>query len=150
MKPEVLSLLTWEEVKEIVIASDEMEPEIAMNADEKSYYRAVLRKVIEKNIDKKQRHYLHLISKAEKATGCKATRKRTYDSMITRSFVSYRLWKEGMTYMEIGRLTGKDHATIINQVRKIADMTRLPKMYARELEMYANFENSLTNGDDEE
>ena len=150
MKPEVLSLLNWEEVKEIVTAADEIGPEIAMVADERSYYRAVLRKVMENNIDKKQRHYLYLIKKAEKATGCKATRKRTYDSVITRSFVSYRLWKEGMTYMEIGRITGKDHTTIINQVRKVADMNKLPKMYARELEMYSNFENSLNDGDDEE
>lgn len=150
MKPEVLSLLNWEEVKEIVTAADEIEPEIAMNADERSYYRAVLRRLIENNVDKKQRHYLYLIGMAENATGCKATRKRTYDSVLTRSFVSYRLWKEGMTYMEIGRLTGKDHSTIINQVRKVADMNKLPKMYARELEMYSNFENSLNDGYDEE
>ena len=147
MNPEITNLLTWEDVKEIVNAADSIVPDITAYPDERKYYKDVLKRLRD-NLTEKQRHYLYLVGKAEGATGYKATRRRDYQSVLTRSFVSYRLWKEGMTYMDIGRLSGKAHATIMNQVRNIADMMTMPSAFKNEVALYCKFEESLEDGEE--
>ena len=144
MNPNIISNLTWEDLKEIMNVVNECNS--STYASEKDYYRKILRILRMNNVDKHTERFLYLTEKAEEATGYKATRKRDYGSILTRSFVSYRLWKEGMTYLEIGKISEKCHATVINQVNKVKDMMSLPKMYDAELRMYAEFEDSLEDG----
>ena len=147
MSPEITNILTWEDIKEIVNAADSIAQDITTYPGERRYYKDVLKK-LRGNLNEKQRHYLYLIGKAEEATGYKATRRRDYRSVLTRSFVSYRLWKEGMTYMEIGRLSEKNHSTVLNQIRNVSNMMTMQSAFKEEVGLYCKFEQSLEDGEE--
>ena len=68
-----------------------------------------------------------LVSKAEVATGHELDASKTYGSTLIRRFVSTRLRKEGYGWSEIGRLIGRDHATVIKQVSVMNDILSLPQ-----------------------
>ena len=146
MKPEVLSLLTWKDIREIMKNSDVLYNELFFPT-ERDYYTYILERLKDTNIDERVERYIYLTRKAEQATGYKATRRKDYWSVLTRAFVSRQLWNEGMSYMDIARISKRNHATIMNQVRIIDDMLTWPKMYADELSKYNTFLNSLENAE---
>ena len=94
-----------------------------------------------------RRYYLYMLKIAEEATGLEATSRRTYGSVLVRSFVSYRLRQEGWSYGDIGDVAGKDHATIMHQVRKVEDMLSLPAVFKNENALYYKFERLLEDGE---
>lgn len=146
MKPELLSLLNWKDIRTIIEASESFP---LRYPDERAYYNDILAKVRETNKDERVERYLYLTAKAEAATGAKATRRRDYFSVLTRSFVSRQLWREGMSYKEIARISGRNHATIMHQVKTLEDMAAFPKMYEKELEMYNKFIESIEHAEQE-
>jgi len=145
MKPEIINLLKWEDIRDVIGATG-----IFLFDYDKEFYQGVLENLRRSSMSESKKRYLYLIEKAEQATGAKATRSKNYWSVLTRSFVSYRMWKEGMTFMDIGRICDRDHATIINQVRKVEDIIGMPKAFKDEYDLYVKFENMLEDGEEEQ
>lgn len=86
-----------------------------------------------------------VIQAAQEAVGKKMAKTRRAEDVLIRMFASDRLRREGYSYEEIGRVLGRDHATIIHYVgKKMSDILALPNIYRDEIKMY-NKMNELLN-----
>ena len=87
--------------------------------------------------------YLELIRAAERVVGCKVDGTRRASSVMIRRFCAYRLREEGHYIMDIGKTLGVNHATVCHYIRQMKACFELPFYYARDLELYTQFEEEL-------
>ena len=52
-----------------------------------------------------------------------------------RHIAAFQMRTEGYTTVEIARCLGRDHATVINSYRRVADMLEVPDCYREEMTM---------------
>lgn len=143
MNTEILRLLTWEDVLEIVneIESvfDEGDEETTKSPE--AYYNRVLKRLREKNkvllpLDERYRTVLFA---AERATGYNLTSTREAVNSLIRSIVAYQLVKEGYHYSEIGKVMQRNHSTISHYIKKVKNMLSVPNSYKREMDIFNEF-----------
>ena len=144
MTPNILSLMTWEDLREI---SDKIEEVYGEHLFEdgflmdETFYReilAILRKEYNCKSPSAER-YEFLLHAAESATGWELTDERNAVNTIIRCFVAHRMRVEGYTFGEIAHLMNRDHSSIIYLVRKMGGMLSVPSSYKKELAMFQEF-----------
>lgn len=86
---------------------------------------------------------LYLVTMAERVFLRRLSPGRTREDVMIRSFVAYRLHGEGYSTTRIGKMIGRDHATVVHMIRKMEDILAYPGAYQDESEKYRRFENSL-------
>lgn len=152
MNPNILSLMTWEDLKEI---SDKIEEvygerlfEDGFMMDE-YFYREVLANLRKEHNCKPPsvERYDFLIHAAESATGWELTEERNAVNTIIRCFVAHRMRVEGYTFGEIAHLMNRDHSSIIYLVRKMVGMLSVPSSYKKELSMFREFNRLCATAD---
>ena len=87
--------------------------------------------------------YPVLLEAAEKVFGRKLTNTSERDNILIRTFISYKLRKEGYSNGEIGRRMGRDHSSVTQMGKKMEDMLSVPEAYKYEVEKYREFESEL-------
>lgn len=140
MRQELLKILTADDVQEILDAG-----QLLWENYEEPTARNILRHLLEDNACTPSvgERFPFVLSCAEQAVGRKLSRERCEDNTLIRSFVSYRLRKEGYGYSETGRMIQRDHSTVIYLYNKAQDMLSVPKAYRKEIEMFRKFEELL-------
>ena len=153
MKQSVLTLLTWDEAQEIHIEVSRTLSELDNLEDEfpkwssstEDAYKEVLRRLRERydcNAPIADR-YAEVLSAAEEAVGVKLNPGRNAMTTTVRSFVAYRLHKEGYPYTDIGRMMGRDHSSVIHLVERKENALSVPGAYKSETEMFNRFNEIL-------
>lgn len=145
-----LQTLSWRDIVEIVeMSNDVFDDEVyaGRNPNEtypttEAYYRAVLRRLRKANnmpppVDER---FPQILKAAETVVGCKLTDTRSMPNTMIRSFVAYRMHKEGYSHHEAGVYLERDHATMTYLYYKVADMFSVPDAYKEEIEMLERFE----------
>ena len=137
MNAGILSLLSWEDVLDIVYTYADSDEDAT---DKARAIRALkeLREMYDCAAPVSER-FAEVVAAAEQAVGCRLTRLRTKDTTLVRCFVSYRLREEGYTYSEIGRMLGRDHSTVTSQVNRVKDMLSLPQVFRWEVGAFRRF-----------
>lgn len=142
MRYELLKCLSWQDVKEIVDTADEM----GTGRDGgQMYYNEVLALIRSRNdcsVPVGER-YEDLVKIAEKVVGVRLGKSKERDNTIIRMLVAHRLSKEGYGRTETGRAMGRDHASVLNLIRRMDDALSLPRVYRRENELYRLFLQSV-------
>ena len=60
-----------------------------------------------------------------------------------RHIAAFQMRTEGYTTVEIARCLGRDHATVINSYRRVADMLEVPDSYREEMAMLLRLREEL-------
>lgn len=63
------------------------------------------------------------------------TKSRKRPVVWARHIAAFQMRTEGYTTVEIARCLGRDHATVINSYRRVADMLEVPDCYREEMTM---------------
>jgi len=87
--------------------------------------------------------YAVLLEVAEKVLGRKLTNSNESDNILIRTFISYKLRKEGYSNREIGRQMGRNHSSVTLMGKKMEDMLSVPESYKYEVGKYKEFEAEL-------
>lgn len=142
MNKSILRNLTWEDINEIVVAVYRI-PTCDMDAEH--YYKSVLAYLRnENNIPPPiEETYPKVLQAAEQATSWMLTDSRERENTLIRSFVAYKLHKDGYSYAEIGKIMKRDHSTITHLANRMRDMLSLPNAYKWEVQQYKRFEEML-------
>ena len=143
MDKNILALLTWEDIKEIVttadaIASEDPNEHPELMASEMDYYRGVL-----KTLWGDEKHYTpvgDLLAAAEVVADHMIDESRSSANAFIRKMVAHRMMSEGFGSSDIGRAMGKSHATVIYLSKCMNDMLSLPVFYRHEVTLYKEFE----------
>ena len=153
MKQSVLTLLTWDEAQEIYIEVSRTLSELDNVEDEfpkwssstEDAYKEVLRRLRERYgcTAPIAERYAEVLAAAERAVGVKMNPGRDAVTTTVRSFVAYRLHKEGYSYNDIGRMMGRDHSTVVHLVERKENALSVPGAYKSETEMFNRFEEIL-------
>ena len=83
--------------------------------------------------------YALLVSKAEVATCHNLGNTQTTENTTIRRFVATRLYKEGYSWVEIARLMGRNHSTVIGLVRSMEGILQLKNSYKVLCKQYETF-----------
>jgi len=153
MKQCVLTLLTWDEVQEIYIDSSRVLSELdrgdgtfpEWSSSTKDCFREVLRRLRERyNCPTPiAERYAEVLAAAEQAVGVKLNEGRDSVATTIRSFVAYQLHKEEYSYTDIGRMMGRNHASVMHLVERKENALSVPGAYKAETEMFRKFEEIL-------
>lgn len=137
MRQDLLKILTADDIQEILDAG-----QTAWEQYEEPTAGNILRHLLEENgcPPSVGERFPFVLRCAEMAVGRKLSRARSEENTLIRSFVSYRLRKEGYGYSETGRMLQRDHSTVIYLCNKAQDMLSVPNAYRREVEMFNEFE----------
>lgn len=65
------------------------------------------------------------------------------DVVWPRHIVSYRMRSDGYSYTQIGECFKKNHATVINAVKRVREMLKYPKAYEKEMKIWEEFNKKL-------
>lgn len=68
---------------------------------------------------------------------------RGRESCFARSCIIYEMVMEGYSTTEIGKALHRDHATVINGRRRIADTLEFPSMYASDVKLWERFKSAI-------
>ena len=152
MTPGILKLLTWADIQEIWLETDNVLQDIQEHPEKypgdvnvKSRFIEALRVLREKKkaAPPVQERYPVVLAAAEKAVGRVLSMGREKENTLIRCFVSYRLHNEGYSFPEIGRVMKRDHSTITHLAHRMRDILSVPCAYKDEIEMYNQFEGAL-------
>ena len=149
MRRGLVSVLTWEDIKEIIQVSDSLLTGTAWDQitypSEEDFYRASLDKLRRVNGEKMpcDERCAYIIGVAEEVTGHKLDGSRSEANTLVRRFAALRLDQEGYGRTEVGRAMKKNHATVLNLCQKMNDILSLPNLYKRENALYSEFEMRL-------
>ena len=156
MKQSVLTLLTWDEVREIFIEARSALRLIelkarntgkmyVMDVDLRDYYKGILRSLREKynRPSPIAERYAEVLPAAEEAVGVKLNPRRDTLTTTVRSFVAYQLHKEGYSYTDIARMMGLNHSSVIHLVERKENALSVPGAYKSETEMFNRFNELL-------
>jgi len=148
MKQSVLTLLTWDEVQEIfteaLMVNEEHSRMFGESVSEENC-KDTLRSLRDRYdcIAPIAERYDEVLDAAEKAVGVKLNPGRDAMTTTVRSFVAYRLHKEGYSYTDIGRMMGRDHSSVIHLVERKENALSVPGAYKTENEMFNRFNELL-------
>ena len=148
MKPSVLTLLTWDEVQEIytevLLTVEALSRPFSESASQDNCKCALrmLRERYDCTAPIAER-YEEVLAAAEEAVGVKLNPGRDAVTTTVRSFVAYRLHKEGYSYTDIGRMMGRDHSSVIHLVERKENALSVPGAYKSETEMFNRFNEIL-------
>jgi len=148
MKPSVLTLLTWDEVQEIyteaLMVNEEHHRQFGESVSEENC-KDTLRSLRERYdcMAPIAERYAEVLPAAEEAVGVKLNPGRDALTTTVRSFVAYRLHKEGYSYTDIGRMMGRDHSSVIHLVERKENALSVPGAYKSETEMFNRFNEIL-------
>ena len=84
--------------------------------------------------------YAVLLEAAEKVFGRKLTDSLERENILIRTFISYKLRKEGYSNGEIGRRMNRDHSSVTHMYKKVTEMISVPNAYKDEMEKLKLFE----------
>lgn len=153
MNKSILRNMTWEDVLEIVCATEAVfddEVQEGRNPNDtfqspQTYYTEVLRRLRGQNgvPPPIEETFPKVLQAAEQATSWMLTDSRERENTLIRSFVAYKLHEIGYSYSEIGKMLKRDHSTITNLVHRVRDMLSLPNAYKWEVQQFKRFEEML-------
>lgn len=117
-----------------------------LNEDDYKYLKELVAEERDNNPHLKRERVM--CSCMEEAMG----RPMDYDSRkekdtFPRAMICYQLYKEGITYTQIGWLIGKDHASVFNAIIKWHDALRHPQMYPLEMGIWWRFDRNIEEYD---
>ena len=92
--------------------------------------------------------YQHLLGLSEEVWNRKLQPGKAYPDVKIRWFVSYMMWKEGYSYSDIGRASGRHYASIITHVKHMFDVFDEPVFYAEENAKFAQFSDLVAEHDE--
>lgn len=72
-----------------------------------------------------------------------STKSRKRPVVWARHIAAFQMRTEGYTTIEIARCLGRDHATVINSYRRVADMLEVPDSYREEMTMLLRLREEL-------
>lgn len=67
--------------------------------------------------------------------------------VTARTFIAYELLEEGYTTTEVGKMMGKDHATIVYLRGKMLNYFNLPLVFDEELALWKRFKQKIEDYD---
>ncbi len=140
MKPSLLRNMTWEDIREITLATlSAMDKGCPLVPD---CYKDILRILRGKNgvPPPIEETYPHILACAESACGRKLEESRDKENTLIRCFVAYKLHNSGYSYSEIGKVMHRDHSTITHLANRMRDMLSLPNAYKLEVQQFKRFE----------
>ena len=149
MNAKILSLLTWEDIREIIDTGDGLLSGTEMDRinypTPGDFYKDIILRLRAKYQCKPlcEERYLFLVKKAEEATGSKLGKSRDKWNSFLRKMVAHRLVREGYGVCEIGRAMGKDHSSVSCMAKRMDDLLYFPRVYAEENGLYAAFLNAV-------
>ena len=145
MNRSVLDQLTWLDIREINIAVADAIQEFPEGTDEMEIFTEAIRLIRQRHdfLDPVRERYPIVARAAEKATGTKVAPGRSRPRVLVRAFIAYRLCAEGYSRNDVGKVLGLDHSTVLHLCRKVEGMLSLPRAYAQEVKMFADFEGLL-------
>lgn len=140
MRQELLKTLTAEDIQEILDSG-----QLLWENREEPTAANILHHLLDENDCPQSigERFPLILKAAEQATSWKLTNSRVRENTLIRSFVAYRLRKEGYSHSEIGKMINRDHSTITHLVFRMRDMLSLPNAYKLEVEQYKRFEEML-------
>lgn len=153
MEVELLKQMTWKDVRDICsflrslsVPESEFRKNFYVTDKDEIEYSYIRNELIRKfDKPKCNDRFEVVLNAAESAVGFKLTDVCSRSNTTVRTFVAYKLSKEGYKLSEIGRCMQRHHSTVIHMIGKMNDMFSLPKMYSKEIELYRKFEKKLSN-----
>lgn len=142
MRENVLTILTWDEVREILDTCEALSCEFnAPTYKGEEYCREVLSRLRKKNdaIPPIDERYQQVLSAAQTATGRILANTRSRSDTLIRMFVAHRLHEEGYSFSRIGRMMHRDHSTAVHLCKTMNEMLSVSYAYKEEMEMYERF-----------
>lgn len=154
MMRDLLKQMTWEDIGEILQLRIDVEQEFhnrnyseieSWATQSNPIEKEVLRRLRDKYdaIPNPSERFAEIKEAAERATGTRLGKSRERWNMLVRCFISRQMRREGYSLSEIGKAMGRDHASIVNQTRKLEWMLSHPKAYMDEADKYERFLNEL-------
>ena len=144
MNTTILSLMTWEDLKELTDNTEEIYGERLFEdgfAMDEGFYREVLARMRKEYNCRPPcvERYEFVLRAAESAVGRKLTEERDATNTIIRCFVAHRMRVDGYTFGEIAHLMDRDHSSVIYLVRRMSGMLSVPSSYKKEMTMFGEF-----------
>lgn len=143
MRENVLTILTWDEVREILDTCEALSCEFnAPTYKGEEYCREVLSRLRKKHkcLPPIGERYDIVLAAAQVAVGRQITAERSAENTLIRSLVAFRLHNDGYSYHEIGGYMHRDHSTVTHLYFKMRDMLSVPEAYKYEMKIYDKFE----------
>lgn len=79
----------------------------------------------------------------EKILGRSLNNSRSREDVAGRMIIAYQLRADGYSTMEIGRMVGRNHATILYLCKQMQSCIAYPNSYRSEHDMWEEFQNML-------
>lgn len=146
MQTTTVNRLTWQDIAEIHEILQGIN-EDAFDTDE-AYYGEVLIRLCRKykTLPACKERYSQILPVAERITGIKNGKERTFERTVLHCIIASRLKEEGFGVSDIGRAMKNDHSTVCFYLNKKVDFFSLPLMYEREVRWFKLFNEELDNG----
>ena len=142
MQVELLSKLTWQDVKEICDTFYQVNNDEVIS--EENYSEVIVRLNKQyKTLPACKDRYKEILPIAERIVGEKNRRERTFELTVLRCMLASKLKEEGYTLTNIAKEMGYDHSTIVFYFKKKDDFFSLPLMYEREVTWFKAFDEAL-------
>ena len=72
---------------------------------------------------------------------------RSRDDVAARMCLAYQLHADGYTSGQVGKMIGRDHATVLHMIKMMEACKAYPRAYRRECDLWEEFEELLNNND---
>ena len=72
---------------------------------------------------------------------------RKRDDVAARMCLAYQLHADGYTSGQIGKMLGRDHATVLHMIKMMEACKAYPRAYRRECDLWEEFEELLNYND---
>lgn len=72
---------------------------------------------------------------------------RDYELTLGRRFIAWQMREEGYSFLSIGKVMVRHHASIIHMCKLTEDVLRYPEMFKRETALWKEFQNKLKEYD---
>lgn len=113
---------------------------LAMSRENREHLIVILKESLKDKPESKHR-FNHLLECATMIVGDGIlSDSRTIHCVIGRQMIAYQMHIEGYGWSEIGRLMGRNHATIINLARRIQGAFRYPDYFRMENALWKEFQ----------
>ena len=143
--PIFISQLTWEDVRDIMDISEEVE--VTPNGP-RVYYQEILDRFVKsrtfrKDITPCELRYKVVLEAAESVVGFRLGKARTSVNTDIRAIVAKILRSEGYSLSEVGDAINRDHSTVHALVKRVDEVLAIPESYREFYDMYNRTKEAL-------
>lgn len=85
-------------------------------------------------------HYKEVI---ESVLGRPIQNGRKRDDVAARMCIAYQLHSDGYTSGQVGKMIGRDHATVLHMIKQMDACKAFPRSFRRECDLWEEFQSML-------